>query len=329
MGNSVPPPESKSHQSKEKSLKQQFGSEAADVVRNLFGEVISPEEVYLLDDKWLDLLKPALEELKFPVALQPGEIYDLSLEQNYKFYRIWLEDGYIALVYFRNKLLDNGIFANSMAWMGDSFTNEIFSADGLFEGGAKGLFFFSEAQRVAEAYETWRITLVRRPSLQSVKFFLASFKSNLERRELKARQAFVRVQLELDKFKAALVEDIQQIYEDLKTDETSKDKIIDIMSREASNYPTGTSEYFRDLVKGTKDWKEEWQNERSSDAAISGDPRGDARKLVNYALNKGTIPGTGYKAVLCSLLEVMIAVVGDEDRKDLDDLIKDYNLKGE
>ena len=97
--------------SNENDLKNALGA-SKDRLLNKVGwlvgqeEMVSPQEQFLLPVDLVEFLRPAFEFAGFPLEIQPSVVKNHKLDP-FKFYKVRLDDGYIALFFLRNKMLQN------------------------------------------------------------------------------------------------------------------------------------------------------------------------------------------------------------------------------
>jgi len=169
---------------------------AAGGVASLFGAptvvtVEYNEEFFLLPSELLNLLNAPLTALGCPIDLEPAVVNDPDW-QKFLYYRIPFSEGDVALLYLPNKLLADGRVARDISWMGHSW------ADSEMGGNAKAMYFFSDSDSVADAFEKVKGWFTSIEKIQKVDFFCEDFRSRLESLDGDTLTRFVKSKLNLD-----------------------------------------------------------------------------------------------------------------------------------
>jgi CHAT domain-containing protein len=135
-------------------------------------EAVSPAEQFLLPVDLVEFLRPAFESLGFPLEPQPSIVKDHKLDP-FKFYKIKLDDGYIALFFLRNKMLQNPNVSSNLFWMAITWT--MASPDGI----ARGMFYFSDSDYKDDVYNSVKSSFEGAMKLKLVEFFDRRFAERL------------------------------------------------------------------------------------------------------------------------------------------------------
>lgn len=148
------------------------------------------EDFYLLPPDFVDLLNTPLTALNYPIDLEPAVVYDPNW-QKFKYYRIPSADGDIVLLYMPDKLLADGRAAQNIGWMGYSWT------DSSMGGNAKAMFFFSDSDSVADAFESVKRWFKSAGKIKEVGFFCEDFISRLISLDTEAVKLYIKSKLKL------------------------------------------------------------------------------------------------------------------------------------
>ena len=313
----------------ETDLKDSLGSRKDQIlpriVESLFGTEVAtaPDKQFLLPDEFYRLIQPALKKIDFPVSDTPDELLDHTYA-SHLFYKIDLEDGYLALLFLRNNILVNGNASYNMFWMGNAWTN----AD--HGGHAVGMFFFSDSTNVDPAFEGVKSYFEDGLKIKKVEFFDRSFAQRL----IAFNEASVDKVATLLKdswslggiFKARVAHPaVPELKLEKERDSDKIDRLVEILSKQASNAPVaqGVEGYLRNIIQQTK-WPTKWKKARIS--GLTEDPDSSARELINYALGQGEIEGQGGLTALGSLLQELQEDLGKEDNDFVKDILLNYKL---
>jgi len=277
-----------------------------------------PDACFLLPDEIKETLSAPLEKVGFPIDSKIGKIRDPSF-QHHLHYRSYVKEGYLAYLYFGNRQLEQELQATYWHWVGYEFA----------DNGAKGIFIFSDTNRITDTYEVMGLRWIKRNSnLAKVKFFKEEFTRRLINVDAEFRVQLVKEYFELDMFEAK--PRAQLTWKDLRVENAEvkeeKNKIILIISIQAANaaHPLTARDYLSILIDKTI-WPPVWK--RTQKGALTGVPDPDAEKLLQYALDKGSLPDvTPLLTALGNLLEKIIPDLGAEHRTVIKDFITKYNL---
>lgn len=136
------------------------------------GEPVSPEDQFILPGELVELLQPAFELLGFPLDAEPAVVKDHTLAR-FNFYKINLDEGYIALFFLRNKMLQNPADSRWLYFMAHAWTKKIPA------GVARGMFYFSDSDYTDDVYNTVKKSFEGDAGLQLVEFFDRRFAERL------------------------------------------------------------------------------------------------------------------------------------------------------
>jgi hypothetical protein len=135
-------------------------------------EAVSPPEQFLLPGELVEFLRPAFDFLGFPMESQPSVVKDHKLDP-FKFYKVQLDNGYIALFFLRNKMLQNPNVSSDLFWMAFAWTAKSSA------GNALGMFYFSDSDYKDDVYNSVKSSFEGAAKVQLVEFFDRRFAERL------------------------------------------------------------------------------------------------------------------------------------------------------
>jgi len=277
------------------------------------------EFFFLLPDEIKETLSTPLKAAGFPIDDKIGKVLDPS-GQPHHHYRSYVEEGYLAYLYFGNGLLQMALQARNWYWIGYI----------LAKYGARGIYFFSDVKRIAEQFidvgEEWKNQL---DNLEQVRFFTKQFIPDLKKEDVEIQIQLVKDRFGLDRFKSNPKIRSRLTWIDLKQEgeETNKEKecVINIIANQASHAPSvfGPKGYLSNAISKTR-WPDPWKE--ISKGGLKGIPAPDAREVFDYALSKGSLKKEPLVTALGNLLEQIMPDLGREDCTTIKDFIAKYNL---
>jgi hypothetical protein len=292
--------------------------------------ISGPESYYLLPDNLLALIKPALAVLGFPVEEQPVTMYEYDPTNNFNFHRFPIkDDGYIALIYLRNRLTETYLPTSNLAPLYDMLVdlNENLKI--------RGVIFISDGDRVDGPFRTMANTWVRRGKLQVVDFIDKPYTDSLQRMSDPAqRRIFIQRYMDTLNLKprtpqpdpgpgvppAPPPKAVQDLSADIPRMNALEQALIRYLNR---GHPATTAQVAATTLINATAWPDDWKNTRIG--ALSGSANTDARPLIDYAIDQGTIPGTTITA-LGNLLDRMRPALGGGDLTTVDQIIAEFHL---
>ena len=287
--------------------------------------VLDPTEQFLLPEKFLEKLQPALNQIGFPLDETPAVVTDLN-NIEYKYYRIIFDQGHLALLFFYNKSLQDSNSINDMVWIGLQ----------LAGGGTRGICAFSDSDYVADSYITLENNYINRFKWELVKFYNKNTATSIISANRDVRANLLKQRLGLGTLFRPHAQPSQPstpepstpslTYKELINDQTVRDQIADILSRQASAAPQNLDPkgYLEKLINGTK-WDSNWKSTLTG--GLTNDANNDSLVIINYATNKGSIQGENITAI-GDLLEELLEDLGTEDSDEIKKFIAKYHLSG-
>jgi hypothetical protein len=298
-----------------------------------FGEIfeyeatIDPEKQFLLPAPLVDVLRPACLRLGFPITDELAKIDD-HLQNTHYFYMIKIKTGYIALLFIQKEFVQNAANSYNMFWMGPAWKNSPL-------GMVQAMFFFSNADKVDDSFESVKSFFEAGLKFKKVEFFDYDFaykmtnlsKSSVEKvANLLAERLGFNSLFQNEALQTPAAAEEILTYKELKDDKDTQDELVTIIAEQVAN-AAEPKDYLINHIKATH-WPEKWQETRI--AAIKGeDYEGETRALVKYALSQGTIPNMGKLTALGDLLQKLTDEVGGEALDKLRAAMKKYNLTPE
>lgn len=296
-------------------------------------EIRGPEDYYLLDEDLVALIKEPLAVLGLPIETQPVVMYDYDPNFKYNFYRIPLAEGYLGLIYLRNRVTEAYQPTNNLAQLFDWLTqaNEHLKI--------RAVCFFSDGESVSHPYRTMASTWVKRKIVRFAEFvdniFIKDLTSLEEPEQLRIALARIFERPELAPRSAQPGpgtpkpggQQTPSTVEALDNDPDKKNRLVNVFDKYFSDsLPEITAKTRAFNLIGKTNWPETWKEDRQkllTDIATT-----NALQLVEHAINLGYFnpPGGPQQSLLLSLLEGMKPSLGESDQKFVANLITDFNL---
>lgn len=273
-----------------------------------------------LPENLLKSLSQPVEALGFRIDPQSRNILDLKRELVLH-HRIPVTGGYIALLYFGEKLLGS-----------DTYSRDIL--DKLFcfpNSGAIGLVVFSNVTKIADTYRNMADTFVNMTTLKSA--YLVDSKEQLlfDSEDGQGKQRLVQKWMGLRGLTSTLRPESTSNLSNLRSNKeparSEVRKVCDALANAASHAPSqqGVTGYLQYIIRDTN-WPSknpDWQSPRVQ--ALKGIAKPDAQNLVHWALGKdGMVPGYEGYTVIGGLLEAIFRQ--DIEKEFLKEIVARYNL---
>lgn len=303
-----------------------------------FGQTpIEPEKQFLLPDPLINLIKPPLAKIGFPVEEEPAVVEDHT-GADYYFYKIKLDVDYLALLFLYKKMLQYPAESHNLFFMPYAWTKK------KPTGKALGMFFFSDSEFIDDAYESVRNYFEGSGGLELVEFFHIKFveklfslgnadrgidkiASLLEER-LKLNTLFHKPcgstgSIAIDGGSSATKEAVPLLsYKDLKDNQTEVECLEKILAGQA-DVDGNVVQYLTNKINETA-WDSGWKTDRI--AKLTAESENSARALILYALQQGKIPNKDNLTALGSLLQNLLKDIGTENCEVIKKIIDKYHL---
>jgi hypothetical protein len=288
---------------------------------NLRGARENPEDELLLSDSLLSLLSPPMAKLGFPIDPEPKMIYVSSTIRK-KYYQIKRPEGFIALLFVRNKILEDASNFPDVAWIPLLF----------IKAGAIGIYLFSDSNHVDGSYKRNTEDLKKWGRIKEMRFLAAYVIAKLQASpDLDSRAIAIQEELEIDSIFAPVSPDPVAVLSiaELRNDQGQVQEIVKVvMGRLANPIPgTTTRGYLRYLILKTK-LPNDLKSEYGSEDVWSGNPDVDAQNLIHKLIQLDLAIEDGARKVtaLGCLLEALLDDLGEEERKSIEKIIAGYQL---
>jgi len=270
-----------------------------------------------LPENLLKSLGQPVEALGFRIDPQSRRILNLKREEVLH-HRIPVAGGYIALLYFGEKLLGS-----------DTYSKDIL--DKLFcfpDCGAIGWVVFSDVTSVAETYRNMADTFVSITALKSAYLIDSKEQSLFDLEDGQGKQRLVQKWMGLNgltpTLKPSSTLKLRNLQSNKETARSEVRKICNVLVKAAGTAPPqlGAKGYLKYIIQDTN-WPTGWQSTRVD--ALTGIAKSDAQELVSWALEQDEIvPGHEGYTVIGDLLEAMFRE--GIEVKFLKEIVARYNL---
>jgi len=280
-------------------------------------------EKSMLPPPLLKRLSPVVQEMRFQLDPKPRRIHNDKNEPVH-FNRIRVQEGYIALLYYGEGLLEDETYYGEILGRVLPFSRK--------KLGAKGCVIFSDPTvgSVAPAFRSMANTLVVSTHLETACLDDSQEQSDWDSEDQQGKKDLVTMWMGLDKFEPAAKPGSALTLSHLKknTDEANADqkRIVDILAGRAAIAPValGSKGYMTQLIQKTN-WPSKHKTVRVG--ALMGIADFDAQQLVLWALGMETHQQDDKNyTFIGGLLEVLIGDLGSKDQDAVRGIIAKYNL---
>jgi hypothetical protein len=215
-----------------------------------------------------------LEKLGFPVDPEPKLII-INARERKKFYQIRLPEGFIAILYVGNKILEDASNYKDVTWFPYYFQRD----------GASGIYVFSDSSYVDGSFNQFAETAKKFGPIKEVRFLAAYVIAKLKSSpDLVSRVIAIQEELEIDSIfaLASSKPEAAMSITELRNNQGQVQELVKIvMGRLANPVPgTTTKAYIRYLVLKTK-LPIDLKGEYGSEDVWSGNPDVDAQNLIH------------------------------------------------